>query len=195
MTERRLSINLADLEAAFEDASDVIHYYLDLQTGQVVAIGDEIRDELDAICEELDKHGVDDDALAAALERRDLPAWMREAIDEAHQVERGYGARYIAIPTADSHEGYHAMEDFIETVADRRLQAQLVHAIKGRGAFRRFKDVLLSYPDEREHWFAFSAAQVRQRVQTWLAEEGIEVVTEAGEAIRPLVDREQEENG
>jgi hypothetical protein len=49
MTERHLSINFDDVTAAFEDASGAVRYYLDLQTGRVVAIGDEIRDELHAI--------------------------------------------------------------------------------------------------------------------------------------------------
>ncbi|HEX9372533.1 MAG TPA: hypothetical protein VF897_16090, partial [Roseiflexaceae bacterium] len=83
-----------------------MRYYLDLETGRVVAITDEIRDELDAIYEALDdEHGVDDDAFAAMLQQRDLPEWMREALDEAHQVEQGYGTRYIAVPKADSREG------------------------------------------------------------------------------------------
>jgi hypothetical protein len=64
-------------------------------------------------------------------------------------------------------------------------------SINRRGAFRRFKDTLLADPDERERWFAFSAA----RVLAWLAEERIEVVTESGDDIQPLGDREQEESG
>jgi hypothetical protein len=196
MTERRLSINLVDLEAAFEDASDAVRYYLDLETGQVVAITGEIRDELEAIYEELDdEHGVEDDAFATMLQQRELPEWMRETLYEAHRVEQGYGTGYIAVPTADSREGYRAMEDFIETVANQRLQAQLRQAIQGRGAFRYFKDTLLAHPGERERWFAFSTARVRERVLAWLAEEGIEVVTEAYEDVGPLVDREQEESG
>jgi hypothetical protein len=178
MTERRLSINLVDLEAAFENSSDAVRYYLDLETGRVVAIVDEIRDELDAIYAELDEHGVEDDAFATMLQQRDLPAWMREALDEADQVEQGYGTRYSAVPRDDSRAGYRAMEDFIETVADRRLQVQLEHAIQGRGAFRRFKDVLFTHPGERERWFAFSTALVRERMLAWLEGEGITAALE-----------------
>lgn len=179
MAERRLSINMIDLEAAFEGTSDAVRYYLDLETSQVIAITDEIRDELDAIYAELDdEHGVADDAFAAALQQRDLPAWMRQALDQADQVEQGYGTRYIAVPKTDSHEGYRTMEDFIETVADRRLQAQLARAIQGRGAFRRFKDALLAHPDERERWFAFSTARVRERMLAWLGNEGITAILE-----------------
>jgi len=112
----------------------MLHYYLDLETGKVVAITDEIRDELDAIYEALDEH-YDDDAFAAALQQRAHPDWMRAVLNEAHQVEQGYGTSYIALPKADSRESYRVMEDFIETVADQRFQAQLAYAIQGRGAF------------------------------------------------------------
>jgi hypothetical protein len=175
-TMRPLSIKLTDLELAFEDASDAVRYYLDLETGQVIAITDEIREELDAIYEEIDEHGAAEDSFAAALEQRNLPEWMRQALDEADQVEQGYGTRYIAVPEADSRESYRAMEDFIDTVADRRLQAQLAHAIQGRGAFRHFKDALVVHPGERERWFAFSSARIRQRMLAWLEDEGITAI-------------------
>jgi Uncharacterised protein family (UPF0158) len=176
-TERRLAINMADLEVAFDDASDMLHYYLDLQTGKVVAITNETRDELNAIYEELDEH-CDDNAFATALQQRAHPEWMLAVLNEAHQVEQYYGMSYIAIPKADSRENYRVMEDFIETVADQRFQAQLAYAIQGRGAFRRFKDALFTHPDERERWFAFNTARVRERMLTWLEAEGITAILE-----------------
>jgi elongation factor P hydroxylase len=196
MTERRLSIDMGELEAAFEDASDAVRYYLDRETGLVVAITDEIRGELEAIYEELDdEHGQEDDVFADALRQRALPEWMHALIGEAHAVEQDYGARYIAVPTADSREGYRDMEDFIATVGNPQLRSQLACAIQGRGAFRRFKDTLLTHPAERERWFAFSQARVRERVLAWLAEEGLAVATEASEDNRPQADREQEKSG
>jgi hypothetical protein len=175
--ERRLAISTADLEAAFDDTSDILHYYLDLETGKVIAITDETRDELNAIYEALDEQ-CDDDAFAAALQQRAHLDWMREVLNEAHQVEQGYGTSYIAIPKADSREGYRAMEDFIETVADQRFQAQLAYAIQGRGAFRRFKDELFTHPDERERWFVFDTARVRERMLAWLEDERITAILE-----------------
>ena len=66
------------------------------------------------------------------------------------------------------------MEAFIETVEDERLQDRLDRSIRGRGAFRRFKDALEEHPIERERWFAFKDARLRGRALEWLAEEGIE---------------------
>jgi len=71
------------------------------------------------------------------------------------------------------------MEEFIATVADWRLRNRLERAIGGRGAFRYFRDVLADYPTERERWFAFKDARVRERVLDWLAEEGIEPIVTA----------------
>jgi hypothetical protein len=66
------------------------------------------------------------------------------------------------------------MEDFLETVSDPQIRRELGIAIAGRGAFRRFKDVLLDYPAERERWFAFEKDRMQQRVLDWLDEIGVE---------------------
>jgi Uncharacterised protein family (UPF0158) len=44
-------------------------------------------------------------------------------------------------------------------------------------AFRRFKDVLLDYPTEREAWFAFRDGHVRGAARDWLEEKGITPTT------------------
>lgn len=116
--------------------------------------------------------------LAEVLQERDLPDWQKDALLEADQVELGYGERYISVPKADSRQGYRDMERFIGTVRDERLQDRLWRAISGRGAFRRFKDVLYNYPQERERCFAFKGDRVQQRVVGWLASEGVEPIIE-----------------
>lgn len=59
---------------------------------------------------------------------------------------------------------------------DNRLRALLDVAINGKGAFRRFKDVLQDHPDERERWFAFQKQREDHRILSWLDSEGIEPV-------------------
>jgi len=81
--------------------------------------------------------------------------------------------RYERIPKAESHEGYQDMVDFIATVEDEHLCELLEVAINGKGAFRRFKDVLLNYPEERERWFQFKDKRMEERALEWL--EDIEV--------------------
>src|SRR3972149_4098815 len=76
--------------------------------------------------------------------------------------------RYERIPEAESHEGYEDMVDFIATVKDERLVELLEVAINGKGAFRRFKDVLLNYPEERESWFQFKDDRIEEKALEWL---------------------------
>jgi hypothetical protein len=86
--------------------------------------------------------------------------------------------RYEPIPKVESYEAYQDMEDFIATVEDRHLAELLEVAINGSGAFRRFKDVLLRYPEERERWFHFKDEKMEQRVLEWLDEIGISPIEE-----------------
>jgi len=60
------------------------------------------------------------------------------------------------------------MERFVGAVADLPLRERLLVAIDGKGAFRRFKDVLLAFPAERERWFAYRSELLHLHIQTWL---------------------------
>jgi predicted nucleotidyltransferase len=163
MVAKRLKVDLPGLMAAFEDASWETSYYLDRETGEVILLTDE---ELGYVDEP---------------PNRPLPEWQQEAVKRAEEVWLDGGKRYLRVPDADSREGYGDMEDFIATVDDEHLRAQLWVAISGRGAFRRFKDVLYDYPRERKRWFSFGDTQVRRRVLDWLESEGIEPIIEQPE--------------
>ncbi len=83
---------------------------------------------------------------------------------------------YMRIDPVSSREQYRWMERFIATVEDAELREKLIVAIDGKGAFRRFKDVLMSYPVERERWFTFRSERLRSCMETWLAAHDIEAV-------------------
>jgi hypothetical protein len=84
------------------------------------------------------------------------------------------------LPTAI---GYGDMEDFVARVRDPRARYLLERAIAGRGAFRRFKDALLDYPELRRAWFRFHDARGERRAIDWLAEHGVIEPEAAQEAI------------
>lgn len=98
----------------------------------------------------------------------------KEELEE--KIEEDIGERYIFISGDDSSEGYEDMVGFIETVKDANLKEKLCIAISGKGAFRRFKDVLLSYPEEGERWFKFKEGKLTERIREWAEFEGIEIV-------------------
>jgi len=87
--------------------------------------------------------------------------------------------RYEQIPKVESHEGYRDMVDFITTIEDDEHLAELLEvAINGKGAFRRFKDVLLNYPEERERWFKFKDDRMEERALEWLDDIDVTLVEE-----------------
>ncbi|MBV9809454.1 MAG: hypothetical protein JO286_19890, partial [Solirubrobacterales bacterium] len=69
--------------------------------------------------------------------------------------------RWLAVHGEGSREGYRDMERFIASVEGPGRAERLAIAIRGRGAFRRFKDELARWPGELERWHAFS--EERQR--------------------------------
>jgi uncharacterized protein UPF0158 len=97
-----------------------------------------------------------------------------EAQRQLAEIDEAEPGRFLRVPRADSREGYDDMQDFIDTVSDEHLQELLDVAIQGRGAFRRFKDVLAPHPGEQQRWFDFQAARLDARAREWLAEEGCE---------------------
>ena len=92
------------------------------------------------------------------------------------KIEAGFNVRYFAIPRQDSHEDYRAMADFTRTIEDKNFQEKLEIALDGSGAFRRFKNVLSNYPQERERWFAFKNERIKDRVLEWLHASDLELV-------------------
>lgn len=84
--------------------------------------------------------------------------------------------RYLRIDPVSSREQYRWMERFIATVEEEDLRRRLNVAIDGKGAFRRFKDALMSHPVDRERWFAFRSERLRACMESWLNAHGIQPV-------------------
>jgi Uncharacterised protein family (UPF0158) len=89
----------------------------------------------------------------------------------AQNGDRGNGS--IVIEPLPSGVGYGDMEDFVMSVRDPRARHMLSRAITGRGAFRRFKDSLMDYPELRRAWFAFHDARSERRAIDWLSDHGL----------------------
>ncbi len=98
------------------------------------------------------------------------------------QVDEGLAeGRLVEVERLPSSTEYGWMVEFDASVRDPHLRELLDVALRGRGAFRRFKDVLAGYPSERERWFAFHDARVREAMLEWLAEQDIEAATQPPE--------------
>jgi len=159
---------------------------------------DELADQLDALLGSgpapmLRALQVDLEELAGVLEGDPLSAggridirtgevWPRAAIDYA--LETGEEdedtaddpERWLPVHGEGSREGYRDMELFIASVEDPGRAERLRVAIRGRGAFRRFKDELASSLGELERWHALSGERQRGRARSWLAAAGYRVL-------------------
>jgi hypothetical protein len=87
---------------------------------------------------------------------------------EKRQLIRHSEGRFVHLDPASSREQYRWMERFVQSVEDESLKERLILAIDGKGAFRRFKDVLLSYPVERDRWFQYRANLLHIYINNWL---------------------------
>lgn len=103
------------------------------------------------------------------------PLLVGEGGPSEEEIETGLAKGYlIHIEPISSSVEYRWMAEFTESVTDRRLREKLEVALDGRGAFRRFKNVLSDYSAERERWFAFHNMRLREAIEEWLADNDIE---------------------
>jgi hypothetical protein len=69
---------------------------------------------------------------------------------------------------------YEDMADFAKGVSDEDVERRLGRAIRGKGAFRRFKDELYEeYPELVPVWHAFRDARAKRRAVEWLLDQGL----------------------
>jgi hypothetical protein len=170
---RHLKIDMSELELAFAGGFEMISYYLDFDTGEVINVSEEARGILETIYESYYDEQTQIVDWERAFDEEHIPDWQRELVNDADQVEVGLGDTIIAIPSESSSEGYSDMDAYIDTVRNPDLKECLEQAINRRGPFRNFKDVLLDYPSERERWFQFKRERLQSRILEWLEEHDI----------------------
>ncbi len=106
--------------------------YLNLKTGEVISVSDE--DIQTAEEDEPIDH---------------LPDWQQENIKTAIDVLENF-ENYEELPTKFDINEYEMMEDFCYALKNERQSETLLDAIRGRGAFRRFKDQVHFFEIEEE---------------------------------------------
>lgn len=100
-----------------------------------------------------------------------------EAVLNRQQVSENI-RNFLRVEPASSREQYRWMEKFVGSVTDEALRERLIISVDGKGAFRRFKDVLLAYPAERERWFSYRADLLHWHIQQWLQQHEIHPTNE-----------------
>ena len=138
-----MTIPLKQVIQAIEEASEVFTSFWDTKTGKTVYLANPLMTDLTE----------DDKALAAAID--DTPE------------------RFLRFPTKYDIYQYRIMENFIDQLPPGKAQEELVHAIRGKGAFRRFKQSV-RYHGLEQRWYDYLAEAYRELAIRWCEEEGLE---------------------
>ena len=148
-----LRVKLSDIVEGLEFLTDEGISYLNTTTGEVVYVTTE---ELRAAEEE------------QPLE--DFPEWQHDAIRIARDIVET--DHYLPLPDRFEIHEYSIMERFCLSVDDEDMRDDLCDAIRGRGAFRRFKDRMQLY-GMAEEWYRYRDAALREIAVAWCKEHGI----------------------
>src|ERR1700719_3380543 len=118
------TVRLKDIVDALEMQFDESSAFLDLDTGQVEAVS----------------HALLREAEESGDEEPDLPTWQKHEWEIAKRIV--FTDRFQELPTTfDVHE-WEIMKDFSLSVESDSIREDLLRAIRGTGAFQRFKDSL-----------------------------------------------------
>lgn len=168
-----MNIDYLGLETAFQDSNDYDRsYWLDRKTGDVLVVDDWSESEARQLASPYD--AADPTIrLAWCVLWNDGEIGLEEQEAENQKTVNAIMASIVRVPQADTRDAYNLMVEFTATVRDLHLRELLEVALDGRGAFRRFKDVLLRYPDERERWFEFRDSALRREIDAWLESVGL----------------------
>lgn len=142
-----IQVNLKDIIEEMEIQFEKSLSLLNMKTGEIVLVTSE---DLRAAEEEPFDH---------------LPEWQQEnrkiAIDVVENFEN-----YIELPTKYDVNEYKIMENFCLSVSNQWKQEALLRAIKGKGAFRRFKDKIIDFEME-EQWYTYRYECFKQIAIKW----------------------------
>lgn len=94
--------------------------------------------------------------------------------DLIDEIEENFD-EFIALPGKYEIDEYMMMEEFIDNLPKGRKQDQLYNAIRGKGAFRRFKDKVYEIGLEQK-WYQYRDDANKKLAIKWCKENGIEII-------------------
>ncbi len=101
---------------------------------------------------------------------------MTGEMDETFAAEiENAPERYLRFPSKHEIHQYRIMEDFIDQFSPGKAQEELAYTIRGKGAFRRFKQSV-RYHGLKQRWYDYLAETYRELAIRWCAEKGLEYV-------------------
>jgi hypothetical protein len=146
-------VSLRDFIEEMDLVTDEATAYINRKTGELITL---THEEV-ALTEDPDE---------AAL----APQWQKDLLPKAREVL--VSEDYIPLPSKFEIHEWSIMERFAQSLTDAAVSDELGAALHGRGAFRRFKDVVhrLGIADE---WYRFRDAALEEIAIEFLEAHGI----------------------
>lgn len=79
---------------------------------------------------------------------------------------------FALLPTQYDINEYSIMEDFIDEIDNEEIKDELYESIRGKGAFRRFKDTIYNL-NIKNSWYDFKALALKKIAIEWCEENDI----------------------
>ena len=166
-----LKVDFVEIQKAMEDVSrDAFDYFLDLETGEVMTISNEMLEKAEATLYKSDSAPIDNEK---EIDEYDMPEWIEKEVEMAVRIFSSEKGRYVRIPERESSDAYNLMKKFTEGVEELHPHDELLSALGANNAFSRFKKALADYPQYREKWFALNAKAMKKTINEWLNSIGI----------------------
>ena len=124
--------------------------YLDREEGKIVLVSKELL-----------RAAKEDDTL------EDYPEWQKEIVKLAREIISDENEeKYIAIPGKFVAHEYSTMENFCLSLDDDKISKPLCQAIRGAGAFNRFKNCIHRY-GVADDWRRYRYHALKKIVIAW----------------------------
>ncbi len=156
----KIKVKLSEIIEAIEFDSEMSSSYLNLNNGEVVTI-----------MEESFRAAEDEEPLEK------FPQWQHEDIEMAKKLLNERDS-FLPLPSKYDFHEYHVIEEFCFSIEDRLISNSLLSAIKGRGAFRRFKDKILQLGIEKK-WYRFREEKLKQFAIDWCSMNDIDYLDDS----------------
>jgi hypothetical protein len=131
---------------------------MDVQTDRARALINQITGELYTLTE-------DDLEWLEAEDDPAWPAWQKEAVVKAREVDGSED--WLLLPSKFEIHEYAIMEAFCWALDDEDMQQELLSAIRGGGAFRRFKDAIHRF-EIQDDWYQYRNEALEKIAIEWL---------------------------
>jgi len=144
-----ICVLLSKMVEVLDIQSDEDSSYLDKNTGEIITLRDE------DLCAAEDGESLDDHA-----------QWEQENIQSAKEILSDSHDAYLALPTKFDVNEYRIMERFCFSVKDEEISEALYNAIRGRGAFRMFKDCIYRF-GIADDWYKYRGEALKGIAVDW----------------------------